>query len=293
MALGKGLSALIPEKSQDPAQLSAFSQSQAEPVTNTELAVSLIQDNRLQPRQNYDEAKLDELVSSIKDNGFLQPIVVRKIEEGYEVIAGERRLKAARKLGLERVPVVVKAATDKEALVLALVENIQREELNPIEKADSYRRLVDEFEYSQEDVAKSVGKDRATISNLLRLLKLPEEIRKAIVDGKITEGHARALLSVEDPNAQMVLFLETLHKGFSVREVEERAKSSQNPSGKVGKKIKKTVTRDPEIVALEQELRQLFGTKVMIDNKRGNKGKLVIEYYSLNDFDRILEVVRK
>jgi ParB family chromosome partitioning protein len=286
MALGKGLSALIPEKAQALSKETSVAAGQ-------ELDLQLIKDNRFQPRQNYDEARLDELVGSIKEKGFLQPIVVRKIDDGYEVIAGERRLKAARKLGLAKVPVIVKEATDKEALELALVENIQREDLNPIEKATSYQRFIEEFSYTQEDVAKAIGKDRATVANLLRLLKLPEEIRKAITDGKISEGHARALVSIEDPNAQMVVFLEAVHKGLSVREVEDRVKKvSFDGSGKSGRK-KMAAQKDPEMVSLEEELRQAFGTKVTIENKRGNKGRLLIEYYSLEDFDRILAVVRK
>ena len=286
MALGKGLSALIPDKQQD-----------IPPINNTtqgvgrEIETRFIKDNRYQPRQNYDEGRLEELVISIKEKGFLQPIVVRKAGDDYEVIAGERRLKAARKLGLSKVPVIIKEATDKEALELALVENIQREDLNPIEKANSYQRFIEEFSYTQEDVAKAIGKDRVTVANILRLLRLPEGIRKAIADGKLSEGHARALVAVDDPNAQMVLFFEVVHKGLSVRETEARVKKASS-NGKDGRR-KKATSRDPEITSLEEELRQIFGTKVVIEARRGNKGRLVIEYYSLNDFDRILAIVRK
>ena len=281
MALGKGLSALIPERP-DAAAYQATQQ----------VEIGLIRDNRFQPRQNYPEAGLEELMASIKENGFLQPILVRKTSDGYEVIAGERRLKAARKLSLERIPVIVREATDKEALVLAIVENVQREELNPVEKAESYRRLIDEFQYSQEEVARSVGKDRATVANLLRILKLPKEIQKGLFDGKISEGHARALLSVEDANAQMLLYLESVQKGFSVREVEERAKNVGSLAKKLTKKAKGKA-KDPEILKLEEELRLVLGTKVSVQNNRKNKGKVIIEYYSLDDLDRILEVIRK
>jgi ParB family transcriptional regulator, chromosome partitioning protein len=281
MALGKGLSALIPER-----QEAAGSQA------TQQVDIGLIRDNRFQPRQNYPEAGLEELMSSIKENGFLQPILVRKASDGFEVIAGERRLKAARKLGLEKVPVVVREATDKEALVLAIVENVQREELNPVEKAESYRRLIDEFQYSQEEVAQSVGKDRATVANLLRVLKLPKEIQKGLFDGKISEGHARALLSVEDTNAQMLLYLESIKKGYSVREVEARVKTVAGLTKKLSKKTKGKV-KDPEILKLEEELRLVLGTKVSVQNNRRNKGKLIIEYYSLDDLDRILGVIRK
>ncbi len=294
MALGKGLSALIPEKL-EPVAIEAVKTHDSLKSGSVDgqqrIDVAMIRDNRFQPRQNYDDAKLDELVASIKEKGLLQPIVVRRVGDAFEVIAGERRLRAVRKLGLVSVPVMIKEATDKEALVLALVENVQREELNPVEKAESYRRLVDEFSFTQEEVAKAVGKDRATVANLLRLLKLPKEILKAVFDGKISEGHARALLSIEEPNAQMILFLETVQKGFSVREVEERSKIAT--SGKKTKKPARVALKDPEIAAVEEELRRIFGTKVLVQNKRGNKGKLVIEYYSLNDFDRILKVVRR
>ena len=281
MALGRGLSALIVDQKE-------VSQEQAG-VFQVETA--LIKDNRLQPRQTYDVVKIEELAASIKEKGLLQPVVVRKAGAGFEVIAGERRLKAARKLGLARIPVIVKDVDDKEALVIALIENIQREELNPIEEAESFRRLVEEFKHTQEDVARMVSKDRATVANLIRLLKLPKEMQRAIVDGKITAGHARALLSVEDPAAQKALFIEIGHKGLSVREAEERAKAAA--AGKKSAKKLKPSLKDPEVSALEEELRRIFGTKVQIFNKRGNKGKLVVEYYSLDDLDRILEVVRK
>lgn len=285
MALGKGLSALIPEKTQDILSDTSHSLSSVQ-----EIELSRIQDNKFQPRQNYDEARLGELMESIKAKGFLQPIVVRKLKDDYEVIAGERRLKAARKLGLEKIPVLVKEATDKEVLEIALVENIQREDLNPIEKAISYQRFIEEFGYAQEDVAKAIGKDRVTVSNLLRLLKLPNEIRNAIIDGKISEGHARALVSIDDLNTQMIVFWETVNKGLSVREVEARVRKVMDV-GK-GHKKKRSALKDPEMLALEEELRDIFGTKVIVDNKRGNKGRLLIEYYSLEDFDRILSVMR-
>ncbi|MFH0753485.1 MAG: ParB/RepB/Spo0J family partition protein [Candidatus Omnitrophota bacterium] len=282
MALGRGLSALITEKNEsDPAS-----------STGLEVSIALIKDNRFQPRLTYDVVKIDELAVSIKEKGLLQPIVVRKSGDGFEVIAGERRLKAARKLGLEKVPVVIRNVDDKEALVLALIENIQREELNPIEEAQSFRRLIDEFKNTQEDVARMVSKDRATVANLIRLLKLPNDIQKAVADGKISSGHARAILSVSDESSQMILFAEIIQKGLSVREAEEKAKTGIDRDKVISKIIKNTL-KDPEVATLEEELRQIFGTKVEIQNKRGNKGRLVIEYYSLNDFDRILEVVRK
>jgi ParB family chromosome partitioning protein len=281
MALGRGLSALIVDQKESSKEQGGLLQ----------VETALIKDNRLQPRQTYDVVKIEELAASIKEKGLLQPVVVRRVAEGYEVIAGERRLKAARKLGLDKIPVIIKDVDDKEALVLALIENIQREELNPIEEAESFRRLVEEFSHTQEDVARMVSKDRATVANFIRLLKLPKEMQKAVIDGKMTAGHARALLSIADLTAQTLLFVEIVHQGLSVREAEERAKNIG--TGKKAAKKTKISLKDPEIAVLEEELRRILGTKVQILNKRGNKGKLVVEYYSLNDFDRILEVIRK
>lgn len=285
MALGKGLSALIQQDQKE-------TNPSLEILGRQEVSLNLVRDNRFQPRQHYGESALEELAASIKDKGILQPILVRRTGDGYEVIAGERRLKAARKLGLEKIPVMIRDVNDKEALVLALVENVQREELNPIEKAESYKRLNEEFGYSQEEVAKSVGKDRATISNLLRLLRLPEDIQAAVSDGSISEGHARALLMVEDPNARKMLFLEAVKKGFSVREMEARAKVLAIRNVQTDKKST-TKSKDPEIDSLEEELRRALGTKVVVENRRGNKGRLLIEYYSLDDLDRILAILRK
>ena len=303
MALGRGLFALIPDKERvseakipvmrEPAVVAdtpaTVSSASAAPL---ELEVKLIADNRFQPRQAYDDAKLDELAASIKEKGLLQPIVVRKAADGYEVVAGERRLRAARKLGLEKIPVVIRDVSDKEAMVLALVENVQREDLNPVEKAETYRRLIDEFNYTQEEVARSIGKDRVTVANLLRLLKLPKVILQGVFEGKISEGHARAILGVENDNAKMLLYLETVQKGFSVRDVEERAKASA-PAVKKGSKKAGQKARDPEVLKLEEELRLALGTKVEVINSRNNKGRVVIEYYSLDDLDRILGVIRK
>ncbi len=282
MALGRGLSALIAERKEVP------------PASTGQLHVdiALINDNRFQPRQTYDIAKIDELAASIKDQGLLQPLVVRPIDHGFEVVAGERRLKAARKLGLLQVPVIVRDVTDQEALVLALVENLQREELNPIEEAESFRRLVDEFQQSQEDVARLVSKDRATVANLLRLLKLPKDIQRAVSDGRISAGHARAILAVDSAERQREIFTRILDEKLSVREAEALTKA--DAAQVIAKdKHKLKPLKDPEIAALETELRGIFGVKVQVCNARGNKGKVVIEYYSLDDLDRILEVVRR
>src|SRR3989338_6665679 len=275
-AFGKGLSALIPEK---------VDNAKGEGVRVVKTAS--IRDNPRQPRVNYDQAKLAELVSSIKEKGVLQPILVREDSDGFEVIAGERRLKAARMLGLDEVPVVVKKADDREALVLALVENIQREELNAIEEARAFKRIIEEFNFTQDIVAQSVGKDRSTVGNFLRLLKLPAEIQKSISKGVISVGHARALLSVEDAGAQKRFFDRTVKKGLSVRELENLV----NPGmGRTRRRAK--ASSNVYLVALEEELQRVLGTKVRIKAQQ-KRGKIIIEYYSNDDLERIVRTMKK
>ena len=284
--LGKGLSALIPQQRKENEKSSSLENNSSNVAT---IKTSLIKDNRLQPRQHYDEAKLEELKASIKEKGVLQPILVRKAGAEYEVIAGERRLRAARSLKLAEVPVIIKNVTDREALVLALVENIQREELNAIEEAQGFKRLMEEFQFTQEAVAESIGKDRSTVTNLLRLLRLPQDIQKHIIDGKISMGHARALLGVEDAPLQKKMAQEIIAKSLSVRQVEALVKKvSEGPQAKAGK----TARKDRDIEIVEEEMRRILGTKVSIEDKKG-KGKVTIEYYSLDDFDRILGILRK
>jgi len=289
--LGKGLEALITKKTPESiiqSEISNLGINSSGEVAYVK--IMSIQENRFQPRQSYDESKLAELKTSIKEKGVLQPILVRKHEKGYEVIAGERRLRAARSLGMDQVPVIVKNVTDTEALVLALVENIQREELNAIEEAQGFKRLMEEFQFTQESVAQAVGKDRTTVTNLLRLLRLPQEIQKQVADGQLSVGHARALLSLEDVSTQKKMAQVIIKKGLSVRQVEEMVKKARENrhSSKAG--TAKPKNRDIEI--LEEELRKILGTKVVIEDKKG-KGKLVIEYYTLDDLDRILEVLRQ
>jgi len=288
--LGKGLSALISSK---PSELESNKE-----ISSLEINLSgniayvktiSILENRFQPRQNYDETKIEELKASIKEKGVLQPILVRKQGNDYEVIAGERRLRAAKAIGLKEVPVIIKNVTDREALVLALVENIQREELNAIEEALGFKRLMEEFQFTQEAVAEAVGKDRSTVTNLIRLLRLPEEIQKQVADAKISMGHARALLSLEDPAIQKKMAHVIIDRGLSVRQVEELVKKAHQGHNIINA-AGKPKNRDIEI--LEEELRKILGTKVFIKDKKG-KGKLTIEYYSLDDLDRILGVLRK
>jgi ParB family chromosome partitioning protein len=275
-ALGKGLSALIPERAED---LKAVV---------TQLKTSAIRNNSFQPRTNYDDGKQAELIASIKEKGVLQPILIRKKGEHFEVIAGERRLRAARALSIEEVPVIIKDASDEEALVLALIENIQREELNPIEEARAFKRLIDEFRFTQDSVAQSVGKDRSTVSNLLRLLKLPEDLQQHVFSGALSEGHARTLLGVDSAETQRKIAEQVIKKGLSVRDLELLIKAGF----KSGRPRAKSSSRDPQIGELEELLQSVLGTKVRIAAQK-KRGKIVIEYYSLDDLKRILNIFKK
>ena len=277
-ALGKGLSALIPErKIVDSGEIVA------------RLKTGSIIDNRLQPRTVYDDDKLNDLKASIKERGVLQPILVRRKGSQYEVIAGERRLKAARALGLDEIPAIVRDVSDQEAFVIALIENIQREELNPVEEAEAYQKMIEEFGYTQEAVAQSVGKDRSTVTNLLRILKLPSDVRNSISSGQISVGHARALLAIENPSEREKLYALIMKKGLSVRETENLVQI-RNKSGARRAKPKETKSRD--IVALEEDLQRALGTKVRLVTQK-KRGKIVIEYYSFDDLDRIIHLIKK
>ena len=270
--LGRGLDALIPKKSA--AML---------PREFTHLALDRIKPAKNQPRQEVSEKELTELTQSIKEKGFIQPIVVRETKGGgYEVVVGERRYQAAKSLGLKEIPTIVKELDDKDAFVLAIVENLQRQDLNPIEEARAFTHLIEEFEFSLEDIAQFVSKDKTTVVNALRLLKLPDKIKEALQKGIITRTQARTILGVEKLQAQEKLFHQILKEGLSVREIEKKARLV---SGK-RKKI------DPFIVEVEERLQKLLGTKVKIFNKKNNRGRIVVEYYTLEDLERIIKKVR-
>ena len=288
-ALGRGLSALIPEK----ANVAPSTPAEKRTEDVAFLKIAKIRDNAQQPRTHYDTMKLDELKASIKDRGVLQPILVRPLSgpdgESYEVIAGERRLRAARALGLEEVPVIIKNVSLSEAFVIALVENIQREELNAIEEAQAYARLTKEYKFSREDVAKAVSKDPSTVSNVMRLLSLPEYIQDAVVDGKISMGHARALLAVENETRQQQLFEKVVAKGLSVRELEALIKSEGHTLLRHAKREK---PKNADIASIEDDLQRIVGTKVRIQSQK-KRGKIVIEYYSFDDLERIIGIFKK
>lgn len=279
--LGKGLGALIPDIS--PEELT-----QAERLREVE--VSKVKPNPFQPRETFDEVSLEELKQSIAVNGVIQPISVRVVNSGYELIAGERRLRAVRDLGFDHIPAfVLEVKTDEEMLELSLIENIQRENLNPIDEANGYQTLIAKCNLTQDEVAKKVGKDRATIANFLRLLKLPKMIQQSLIQGEITAGHARAFLTLPNISDQITLWKKTLQKKYSVRQV-EKIVQSETQTSKPKKEKKREV--NPFIREAEDKLRSILGTQVHIHEKsKGAGGKIEVEYYSDADLERILDLM--
>lgn len=282
-ALGKGLSALIPasEKSK---------KASTGTIEILDLNIKSIVPNEYQPRRIFNDGALNDLISSIKEKGIIQPIIVRKSTDSkYELIAGERRWRAATSIGLATIPAIVKDAAPVEALELALIENIQREDLNPLETAEAFERLIQDFNLTHEDLSQKVGKDRATVSNYLRILKLPADIKKWMVSGSLTIGHAKALLQVENQSLQIEIARKVIKNGLSVRETEALCRKSAS-TGSSRTKVKSS--RDPQIVSLEESLMHSLGTKVRLlhrSNKKG--GKIEIDYFSLEELDRLLEVL--
>jgi ParB family chromosome partitioning protein len=277
-ALGKGLSALIPDAPPPSSGLQ-------------DVDIDLLAPNTQQPRLQMDDARLEDLAQSIKAAGVIQPIVVRKTGAGYRIIAGERRWRAAQRAGLTRVPIVVRDVAegdDRQALELALIENIQREDLNPIDEATAYRRLADEFQLTQDAIAVAVGKDRSTVANVLRLLRLPDEVRHEVSAGRLSMGHARALLALEDPSAQRTLGREIIARGLSVRETEALAKRTME--GPPVRKAPAMEKRDVHTRAAEDALRLRLGTRVRIV-RRGKKGRIEIDFVSEEELIRIYEAL--
>jgi ParB family chromosome partitioning protein len=275
--LGKGLEALIPK----------IEYKEKEFIT--EIEIEGITSNLFQPRKDFDLQKMEELKESIKKHGIIQPIVVRKMVNGYEIVAGERRLKAAQEIGLKKIPAIIKNFSNEKSLEIALVENIQRENLNPIEQANAFKRLIDEFKLTQQELAEVTGKSRTLVTNTIRLLKLNPEIQKNISEGKISFGHAKILLSIEDEELQKIVCTRIMTNDLSVRDTENIIKKI----GKVPKKpfIVKNITIEnfPEA---EEKLRDILGTKISIFYD-GKKGKINIEFYSKEDLRRIIDLLLK
>ncbi len=277
--LGKGLSALIPG-------IDAPRE-----TSNLQVEVDRIASNPSQPRRSFDEAKIDELAASVRDQGIIQPLVVRRVGEGYELIAGERRLRAARKAGLREVPVIVREASNSETLQLALLENLQREDLNSIEEATAYQRLQEEFELSQEEIAQKVGKSRPAVANCMRLLLLPKEVQQEVTRGKLPAGQARALLGLENETLVLAAARDVIAKGLSTRETERLV--ARLKSGRKRRK-RETSLSDSNLRSLVEQMQRSLGTKVRLLHRAGSgRGKVEIEYYSLADLERIIQMMTR
>jgi ParB family chromosome partitioning protein len=279
MALGKGLGALIPDVEPEKEGQKDYLQCD----------IFLIHPNRFQPRRNFSKNELDELAQSIKEQGVIQPILVRRDDTGYELIAGERRLRAAKLAGFEKIPVVVKDASDIKMLEMSIVENIQREALNPIEEAEAYHRLITEFKLTQEKTAERVGKSRPAVANFLRLLQLPDDIKASMIDGTLSMGHARALLGIETNAQRNAAYRTIVSKKLSVRETEAFIKNLK-PKKKTASKSSKS-SEQRYFMDIADDLARYFGTKVQII-KHAQKGKVEIEFYSDDDLDRLLSLLK-
>lgn len=299
--LGKGLDALFgdvevtPVKSADKKESSkqAKADTAAKKSDETEASqggvlyidINDIKPNTGQPRKHFDEEKLEELASSIQQHGLIQPIVLRKLKTGYEIVAGERRWRACRIVGLKEVPCIVKELTDEENMLLAIIENMQREDLNPIEEAEGLKQMIDTYGLTQEQVSYSVGKSRPYITNSLRLLKLPEEVRTLTASGEISVGHAKALAAVKDRDKQITLAKKTAKDGLSVRQIELMAKEIKAPARKAPK-----VKKSADEKKIEEDMKNALGTKVNL-NRKGKKGKIEIEFYSDEELERLIELI--
>ncbi len=287
--LGRGLASLIPRQPSTP----PAPETRADDGTSTQIIASieldLIRHNPYQPRADFDQVALDELKRSILEKGIIQPISVRRYMDGYQLISGERRVRAARDAGLTHVPAyILDVRTDEEMLELALIENLQREHLNPIEIAISYRRLIEDCNFTQEEVSHRIGKDRTTVTNFLRLLKLPEEIQFSLRRGQITTGHARALVALEDPRTQLDIFRAITAKDLSVREVERLVR--ERGRRKSPRRHKSEPALTSALSSVEDRLRRILSTKVQVKPLSGGKGDICIEYYSAEDLERLLEM---
>jgi len=272
--LGRGLGALISENSTD------------EKEKLLSMDIDKIKPNRKQPRKEFDNLKMNELMNSIQQYGIIQPIVVRSVVNGYEIIAGERRWRAAKNLNIGNVPVVIRKADDETVSKLALIENIQREDLNEIEEANAYALLIEEYNLTQKELSEIVGKSRPYIANILRLLKLDDEIKNELINGEISNGHARALLSLENKEDRLKVLEIIIKRNYSVRKTESFIKNYLKKTEIIIKYVK-----TKEVVEFENKLTDRFGTKVNIKHNNKFKGKIEIEYYNLDDLNRILEII--
>ncbi len=293
--LGKGLGNLIPESDKEAQKTKVVEKVVEKKVivkepAETIVKINEVEPNKNQPRRTFDEDALLELAESIKQHGVIQPLIVKKRDKYYEIIAGERRWRAAKMAGLKEIPIVIKDLSDQEIMEVALIENIQREDLNPIEEAQAYQRLIKEYNYKQDELAERVSKSRVAVTNSMRLLKLDEHVQKMIIDDMISAGHARALLAITDSEKQYTIAMKVFDEKLSVRETEKLIK---NLDKQVKPKVNTTPENDFIYRDIENKLKESMGTKVIIHNKDNNKGKIEIEYYSQDDFERIVDILKK
>lgn len=290
--LGRGLDALIPRATQPPA-ITHHPGRHDDGVGDDLIAhieLARIEHNPYQPRADFNPVAQNELKRSIQEKGVIQPITVRRMDNGYQLISGERRVRAAREAGLTHIPAyIIRVHNNEEMLELALIENLQRETLNPIEIAISYRRLMDECHFTQEQVSQKIGKDRSTITNFLRLLKLPDVIQEALRKSEVSTGHARALITLEDPVTQMEIFQKIVDKGISVREVERLVRERGSRTAK--KHVVRMTQTSSSLESVEEKLRQLLGTKVQVRMVQDGKGEIVVEFYSADDLERLVDLL--
>lgn len=289
--LGKGLDSLIPENKS--AKVSSSESKKTEETAELKsgeqmMKINMVEPNRDQPRRNFEEDALLELADSIKQYGVLQPLIVRKRNDYYEIIAGERRWRAAKMAGVKEVPVIIKEYNEQEILEIALIENIQRENLNPIEEAMAFKKLLEEFNLKQDEVAERVSKSRTAVTNSMRLLKLDQRVQQMIIDDMISTGHARALLAIDDPEQQYVLANRIFDEKLSVRETEKLIKEIKNPKKQKEKKIIENAFIYEDI---EDKMKQVLGTKVHVASKGKGKGKIEIEYYSDKELERMFDII--
>ena len=290
-ALGKGLANLFSEEAIEEEKEVVVKEVIVKEPSDTMLKITEVEPNRNQPRKNFDEDLLQELADSIKQYGIIQPLIVQKRDDYYEIIACERRWRAAKIAGLKEVPVIIKDYTDREIVEIALIENIQRADLNPIEEAQAYQRLIKEYNLKQDEVAEKVSKSRATITNSMRLLKLDDRVKQMLIDEMITSGHARALLGIEDKELQYTIAMRVFDEKMSVRDIEKIIKDMSKPTSE-----KKTEIDEAVILAyknLEDKIKNIIGSKVVIKNKDNNKGKIEIDYYSQEELERIVDMIAK
>lgn len=294
--LGKGLDSLIPnavgeakaKKEKETETKEAVSESKG--AQETIVKISMVEPNRKQPRKNFDEDALQELSDSIKQFGLIQPILVQDRKDHYEIIAGERRWRAAKLAGLKEIPVIIRDYSEREIMEISLIENIQREDLNPIEEAQAYKRLLEEFHLKQDEVAERVSKSRAAVTNSMRLLKLCDEVQQMLIDDMISTGHARALLAIEDAEEQYTVAQQIFDEKLSVRDVEKLVKNLHKPA-KPTKKISDDKTMETIYLDIEEKLKARLSTKVTVTSKGEGAGKIEIEFYNHDDLDRLIDLM--